>query len=164
MKRILIIAVLTIAASSLAFGQRKDKKTATTGTASSNVEQTLRQLDRDLMDTAVRNDTTLFERIATDDYTSTNPIGMVSTKAQAVAGVKDFKFESLNTDDVMVRVYGDAAILTGRAMVKGQVKTPVNPQQDISGQYRYIRVFVKQQGQWRLAAFQITQIAQPPAQ
>jgi ketosteroid isomerase-like protein len=54
-----------------------------------------------------------------------------------------------------VRVHGDTAILIGRANVKGRF--PDGP--DISGPYRYMRVFVKQQGQWRLAAVQITAIA-----
>ena len=41
-----------------------------------------------------------------------------------------------------VRVHGGTAILRGRANVKGRF--PDGP--DISGPYRYMRVFVKQQG------------------
>lgn len=170
MKRILALAVLIIAASPIALGQTPDKPanqekpTGDKVAASASVEQAVRQLDQDLLDAIVKNDTALFERVATDDYTATNPIGMNSTKAQAIAGAKNYKFESLNADDVNVRIYGDTAIVTGRATVKGQVKTPAEKMQDISGQYRYIRVYVKQGDQWKVAASQLTSIAQPPAQ
>jgi ketosteroid isomerase-like protein len=65
---------------------------------------------------------------------------------------------------VKVRVYGDAAVVTGRATIKGQLKTGADSAQDISGQYRYTRVYVKQQGQWRLVSFQFAPVAQLPAQ
>jgi uncharacterized protein (TIGR02246 family) len=182
MKQILLLAALVVAASSIALGQTPATPTATPtpaqgqpaitpGTptaekvaANASAEQAVRQLDQDLMGAMAKNDTALFERVATDDYTATNPIGMNSTKAQAIAGAKNFKFESLNTDDVNVRTYGDTAIVTGRATVKGQLKTAADKMQDISGQYRYIRVYVKQGDQWRVAASQLTPIAQPPMQ
>ena len=173
MKRIIILAALVLAAASATFGQpptstpekpaTQEKPVGEKMAAGGSTEQAVRQLDRELLDAMVRNDTALFERVATDDYALTNPLGMVITKAQAVAGAKNFKFESFTPDDVQVRVYGDAAVLTGRATVKGQLKTAADAMQDISGQYRYLRVFVKQGGQWRLAAMQITPIAQQPA-
>lgn len=64
------------------------------------------------------------------------------------------KIESIQSEDVQVRVHGDTAILVGRANVKGRF----DDGRDISRPYRYMRVFVKQQGQWRLAATQITAI------
>ena len=174
MKRIILLAALVFAAASVTFGQpptstpekptAQEKPVGEKMAATGSVEQAVRQLDRDLLDAMMRNDTALLEKVATDDYTITNPLGMVITKAQAIAGAKNFKFESLTPDDVQVRVYGDAAVVTGRATVKGQLKTPAATMQDISGQYRYTRVYVKQEGQWRLVAHQMTPIAQQPAQ
>ena len=161
MKRILVITLLTFATASLAVAQTPDKSkpTGEKVAATSSAEQELTKLDRDLRDAAVRNDTALFARIATDDYTSTGPVGTVANKARAIEGAKNAKFESIDLSDVRVQDYGNAAVLTGRATVKGRAG-----EQDISGQYRYIRVFVKQDGQWRLAAFQVTSIAQQPQQ
>jgi len=59
---------------------------------------------------------------------------------------------------VGVRIHGDTSILTAKANVKGRLANG----RDISGPYRYMRVFVKQQGQWRLAAMQATAIAPSP--
>jgi ketosteroid isomerase-like protein len=52
-------------------------------------------------------------------------------------------------EDVRVRVHGDTAVLTGRVTAKGRLGSG----RDISGQYRYLRVFVRRDGQWRLAAY-----------
>jgi uncharacterized protein (TIGR02246 family) len=132
--------------------------------ASGSGEQAILQLERDMQAASLKNDMTLFEKLAADDYVATNPLGMVATKAESLASAKYFKMDSLNTDDVKVRVYGDAAVVTGRATVKAQMTPPGGTAQDISGQYRYTRVYVKQQGQWRLAAFHLGPIAQQAAQ
>jgi ketosteroid isomerase-like protein len=58
----------------------------------------------------------------------------------------------------MVRVDGDTAVLTGKALVKGKFANGA----DISGPYTYMRVFAKQKGQWRVAAVSIVPIMQPP--
>ena len=122
-----------------------------------NAEQALTQLDRELNDAAVRADRALFERTAADGYVFVNPGGGLVERGQQDDGVK---FDSLDADDVRVRVHGDTAVLTGRAAVKGRL----GGGQDISGQYRYMRVFVRQQGQWRLAAMSAVPIQQGPAQ
>ena len=50
-------------------------------------------------------------------------------------------------DGAKARVYGDAALVTGRYTVKGRYK-----EQDISGQHRYTNLYIKQQGTWRLVS------------
>ena len=169
MKRILALAVLVIAASPVAVGQPQQTpatqdKPAAEKMAAGNAEQEISRLEKGMQDALLKNDTALFEKVATDDYLVINPVGIVGTKAQALAGSQNVKMESFSADDVKVRVYGDAAVVTGRATIKGQLKTGADSAQDISGQYRYTRVYVKQQGQWRLASFQFAPVRQPPAQ
>ncbi len=115
-------------------------------------------MERDLRDSAVRNDTKLFEQVALDDYISISPQGMVATKSQGLANAKNVKFDSIDTDDVQVRVHGDMGLVTGRATVKGQMSG-----QPVSGQYRYMRVYTKDSGRWRAVSFQLTPIVQAPA-
>ena len=180
MKRILALAALVLAASSTTLSQTPSPSPSPSPAthpptqampagdkmASGGVEQAILQMERDLQAAALKNDTTLFEKVVTDDYMATNPVGMIGTKADAIASSKNFKIASLDTDDVKVRVYGDAAVVTGRATLKAQLTTPAGAAQaqDISGQYRYTRVYVKQQGQWRLAAVHLGPIAQQPGQ
>ncbi|MBA3711301.1 MAG: nuclear transport factor 2 family protein [Pyrinomonadaceae bacterium] len=133
--------------------QPTGEKVAMSGTA----EQAVRQLDTERVQALLRSNTTTLERIFADDYANTNNSGEVLTKGQVMAEVKsgDVKYETITIDDVQVRVYGDTAVLTGRATVKGARKG-----QDISGQNRVTRVYVKQAGGWRLVAQQSTRIAQ----
>jgi uncharacterized protein (TIGR02246 family) len=153
MKRTLVMAVLVIAASSLALGQTSGKKAGQSG----NTEQAIRQLISQLSNALMKSDTAALDRLWADDYTFTNPSGVVQTKAQRLAELKsgDLKFESFSTDDVQVRVYGDTAVVTSRATLKGQRQG-----QDISGQTRGTSVYVKGQGRWQLVAGQATSLAQ----
>jgi ketosteroid isomerase-like protein len=73
----------------------------------------------------------------------------VRTKPQVISDFTsgDLKFQSITTDDVRVRVYGDAAVETGRSTMDGQDKGKAVPHDT-----RFTRVWVKQKGHWRLVA------------
>ena len=152
MKRILVIAVLLIAAS-VVTGHTSSKRARKIG----NTEQAIRQLMKEQANAQQKNDTAALERIWADDFTFTNSSGEVQTKAQRLAEIKsgELKFESISIDDVQVRVYGDTAVVTGRGTVKGQRRG-----QDLTGQSRSTSVYVKKQGRWQVVATQITRIAQ----
>ena len=120
-------------------------------------------LQRALIDEMIRNETQLFSQVASDDYISVNPVGMVANKAQAIASAKNYQFQSVDMEDVQVRINGDSGIVTGRAMVKGRIAGGPNSGMDISGPIRFSHVYVKQDGQWRLVAAQLTSITQPSA-
>ncbi len=158
MRSILLLAVFTAAVPLFVYGQTdpgaQTKPTPSAGQQSGAVEQTLIRLDRELMDAAVRKDKTVFERTALDRYVFVNPGGGVQERAEAMEGPN---LESVQTENVVVRVDGDTAVLTGRAMVKGKFADG----RDISGQYTYMRMFVKQKGQWRLAAMSVVPIPRP---
>ena len=160
MRYMLVLVVLALAIPSLIISAQTDQTKPTPSPAparqTSPVEQELTKLDREMLDATVRNDQTLMQRVALERYVFINPVGGVQERGDTQGP----KIESIQTQDVQVRVHGDTAILIGHANVKGRF--PDGP--DISGPYRYMRVFVKQQGQWRLAAVQITPIqASTPA-
>ncbi len=125
--------------------------------SSSAAEQTVGQLHNESVQALVRADTAALERIWADDYSFTNPGGNVMDKAGYIGALKSggLKFETLDIADMKVRVYGDAAIVTGRATVKGKSDT-----QDINDQVRYTSMYVKRQGRWQAVAMQATRIAQ----
>ena len=156
MRSILLFAVLAAAIPLLANGQTepKTKPTAPAGPQTDAVEQALIRLDRELMDAAVSKDRKLFERTALTRFVFVNPVGGVEEGTGATEGGPNF--ESIQTENVVVRVNGDTAVLTGRANLKGKLASG----RDISGQYTYMRVFVKQKGAWRLAAMSVVPIAQ----
>ena len=128
----------------------------TTADQNRKAEQEVAQIERQRAEALVRQDITLLDRTMAEEYRFTTPTGEVVTKAQEMASFKagDTKFESFNTEDVRVRIYGDTAVVTGRAMIKGQSKG-----QDISGEYRYTRVYAKPHEDWQIVASHFTAIA-----
>ena len=152
MKRILVLAVLAMAASSVLSGQMAEDKSAPKG----KVEQELIKLEQERAQAVVRADTAFLDQNTADDYTSINARGMVRTKTQILADFKsgDIKLQSNDLDDLDARVYGDTAVVTGRSTQKGQTYG-----QDAGGQYRFTRVYVKRNGRWQSVSFQSTRVA-----
>jgi hypothetical protein len=159
MRNILLIGVFAVAIPFFAYAQTEPsstKQNVAPAQGSDPVEQALMRLDRELMDAAMRNDKATMERIELATAIFINPGGGIEERGQP--GTAGPKIESIETQDVRVRVHGDTAILTGRANVKGRFANGA----DITGSYRYMRVFVKTKGEWRVAATQVTRIAPPP--
>lgn len=122
----------------------------------SNIEQEFRDLDRGWVAAYLQGDTELFDRIWIEGFIFTFPFGQGTNKAQEIANIKsgDLAFESLSTDNINVKVYGQTAVMAGRLMMKGRYRD-----QDISGQYNYINVLGKQQDGWRIVASHAAHIA-----
>src|SRR6202008_4953647 len=114
-----------------------------------NVEQAIRQLDQERIQAQIGADRMALDRIYADDFIGVGPSGTVRTKSQVISDFTsgDLKFQSITTDDVQVRVYGNTAVETGRSTMIGQDKGQTVPRDT-----RFTRVWVKEQGRWRLVA------------
>lgn len=125
---------------------------------SSNVEQVIRRLEDESRVATLKNDAAVIDRLLADNWMNTNANGTVTTKAQLMALLKSgtFKIMSIENDDVLVRVYGDAAIVTGRSTSRreGEEGTAV------TRQVRFTRVWAKLAGRWQVVAAQTTPITQ----
>jgi hypothetical protein len=152
MRCIILLALLMIAVPAITFSQVTKDETKKTPPGKTEVEQNLIKLDRDLLDAMIRKDMSVADRVEVADHVFINPGGGVEVKGQQVGPGP--VINTVDTSEAVVRVYGDTAVLTGKAMVKGGFTN--GP--DISGPYRYMRVFVKQQGEWRLVATAVTPI------
>jgi ketosteroid isomerase-like protein len=158
MKRMLAVAALTMAASSLALGQITGKKANYSNQKGDSVEQAVMQMEEGLRVAISKGDTKAYARIVGDDYVFTNQDAVVRTKAQMVSAYDSgsIKYESVKFDEIKVHAYGDTSVVTGRQTLKGQ-----DNGKDISGKFRYTRVYVKRQGRWQLVATQTTRIPEP---
>lgn len=148
MKQILFIVTLAIAGFSICIEQAN---------AQGNDEQTLMQIEQELTNAVLKSDASTFDRYLTDTYTFTDPGGGLGNKTQMIASMKagDFKFESSKIDSMKVQIYGNTAVVTYRTTDKGKIKDF-----DITGQYRWTDVFVKQNDRWQMVAGQGTRIMQ----
>ena len=103
----------------------------------------------------VAKDAAFFDKLCVDDYTFVEPDGGLSGKKDDQEALKSgaLAFESMRMSEVKVRVWGDCAVATGMATIKGKVGG-----QDVSGNYRFTDTFVKKDGAWRAVAGQATRI------
>ena len=126
-------------------------------TKSGSVEQELIRLENEWADAWVKRDVAFFNQIIADNYTWTSPWGEVWTKAQDLALLKSGQdvIKSWLLADMKVRVYGDAAVVTGRNTVKETYKG-----EDVSGQNRWTHTWVKRAGRWQCVAAHSSEIAQ----
>ena len=126
-------------------------------TETGSVEQELIKLEKELADAWVKRNVAFFDRVIADDFTWTAPYGIVSTKAQSLATLKSGEdvVTSWVVDEMKVRVYGDAAVATGRSTIKETYKG-----EDVSGQYRWTDTWVKRAGRWQCVAGHNSEIAQ----
>jgi uncharacterized protein (TIGR02246 family) len=145
MTRTLVIAVLALAATSIALGQTQ----GASRDGGSSVEQAIRQLDHERIQAQISADAVALDRIYANDFIGVGPSGTVRTKPQVISDFTsgDLKFQSITTDEVQVRVYENTAVETGLSTMVGQDKGKAVPRDT-----RFTRVWVKQEGRWRLVA------------
>ena len=94
-----------------------------------------------------------------DDYMAITPTGILQSKEQALANLRagTVHFNSIDLSDRKVRLYGTTALVTSRAEVAA-----TGPDGNISGSYRYTRVYVKDaHGVWRIVSFEANRIREP---
>jgi len=141
----LVIVVLALALTSIVMAQER----STAGTQRSNIEQVIRQLDGERIQAQIGADSAALDRIYADDFIGVGPSGTVRTKKQVILDFTSgtLRFQSITTDEVQVRVYENTAVETGLSTMDGQDKGKTVPRNT-----RFTRVWVKQQGFWRLVA------------
>src|SRR5258708_12250101 len=106
----------------------------------------------------LRGDAAFLERTLTDDVIGIGPLGFMLTKQEWLARHTsgDLQYESFNLDEGKVRVYNDAAVLTGRQVQNGPYRG-----KSINAQFPPTLVFVHQHSHCRLSLLLLTTTAHP---
>lgn len=110
-------------------------------------------------DAILKQDPIAMGNLLADDYMAITAYGTLQTKDQALTNLRSGRvhFTNLDVFDRKVRFYGKTALVTSRAEVKG-----TNTEGDISGGYRYTRVYVRDaQGNWKIVSFEVSKIRVP---
>ncbi len=145
MGRIIVVALVTIAAASVAVGQCVKAGKMTHGSAA---VEAIKRLETERNKALVAGDVAALDRLYSDDYTAA--VGSTfRTKAEVLADLKSgaLKLEATNNDETNVRVYGNTAVVTGKSTSK-----VTDHGVDTSGQAYFTRVWVNQMGHWRIVA------------
>jgi len=101
------------------------------------------------------NNATAMERLLADDYVGISANGTIETKSQVIAQRKaaTVRVTQFDMNDLKVRIYGDTAVVTSLVDLRG-----ANGERDISGRYRYTRVYNRRLGQWKIVSFEASRV------
>jgi ketosteroid isomerase-like protein len=119
-------------------------------------QQTIKEIvdmERLAKEASLHRDADFSQRTLADDYVAISPLGQVTTKQESVSARKSgqLRYDTINVSDMVVRIYGDTAVVTARADVKGHQMG-----EDFSGPYRYTRVWIRRAGHWQTVSYQAT--------
>jgi ketosteroid isomerase-like protein len=92
-----------------------------------------------------------------EDFRIIDGYGNVDGKAAFVRDIMDPKLviDPYTVEDFEVRVYGDTALLSGRTYMTGK-----HDGKPFTSNYRYIDIYVRREGAWKIVSVQITKF--PP--
>jgi ketosteroid isomerase-like protein len=143
MHKIVLLITLLITTAPAAFTQAPSKSANQTN----NVEQAVLKLTQEWLDADEHQDRAALNRIIADDFLGTGPMGRTVSKTDVIpregtgAGAHGL---FISGQDLKARVFGDAAIVTGRGVPKAQ--------QSERPELRFTLVFVKRADRWQMVA------------
>ncbi len=122
----------------------------------SSDQETIRQIvdmERQAKEASLRRDADFFPAHARRRLCCDYPAWSGHDKEETISARRSgqLRYESMNVTDMVVRLYGDTAVVTARADVKGHQLG-----EDFSGPYRYTRVWVRRNGRWQTVSYQAT--------
>jgi len=152
-KQLLRAALTLVFICSLALSQTLDRKSART----SKAEQQIAAVNRQWADAITKANAVALDRLFADDLIVTSGNGEIRSKAGEIkdaTGAPDPDFSwthPFTTENVRINIYKDAAVVTGLA--KWGFKYKGN---QVNQERRYTHTYIKQKGQWRIVAQQIS--------
>jgi ketosteroid isomerase-like protein len=121
-----------------------------------NAHKEIEGLELDWRQAQLSNNVSEVDRLLADDYLGINANGTLETKADELTRRRtgSLHITQLDLSDIKVRIYGDTAVVTSKADLVGK-----NGDRDISGRFRYTRVYSNRMGQWRIVSFEASRIS-----
>jgi ketosteroid isomerase-like protein len=121
----------------------------------SQEEQALMKIQHEWAEARVKGESSYTRRLESEDCTIVWPDGRIVNKQgdlQSMTG--DIVFSGFKISHLQVRLYGDTGIVVGEGIIKAQK----GKQDLLSGKFVWTDTFVKQGGQWKVVASQITPV------
>ena len=122
---------------------------------SSQDEQALMKIQHEWAEARVKGDSSYTRRIEADDCTIVWPDGrIVNKRADLETMTGDIVFSEFKIQNLRVRLYGDTGIVIGEGIIKANEGKQVL----LGGKFVWTDTFVKESGQWKVVASQITPV------
>lgn len=121
----------------------------------SAAEEELLKVEKEFTETIVTNDLERLGRLVADDWIIIDPNGEIVDRARFFEVIKSgsLTHETMESEDLRVRVYGDNAVVTAVTRTKGKFMG-----QEFSTQERATDVFVKRDGRWQCVLTHLTRL------
>lgn len=113
---------------------------------SDDTKQVITRLEREWVAAILAKDTAMIDRLLADDFVGTTN-DQKYFKDDAIEDVQTGMHESLELNNIDIRVFGNTAIAT-----MSQDEKSRHVKEDFSGKYLFTNVWVKTDGQWRAVA------------
>jgi len=119
------------------------------------IHREIESLEQQWRQAILTNNVAAMNDLLSDDYIGITSNGTVENKAQALAQRRagTVTITRLDLSDVHIRVYGNTAVVTSVADLAGS-----NGDSDISGKYRYTRVYARRLGKWKIVSFETSRV------
>jgi ketosteroid isomerase-like protein len=106
----------------------------------------------------IRKDEAAIAGNMAEDFRQIDGSGNLETRQSFVAGLVDPKLtiDPYTVEDFEVRLYGDTALLSGRTHMTGKYDGKA-----FESNYRYIDIYVRRSGVWKIVSVQITRLPPP---
>ena len=131
-------------------------QTASSKSHESTDLEELTRLEHVWNDAYVRGDADALDNLCSDDLIVTMTDMQVLNKAASIRIVRSgkVKFQRYQTSDIRIRVYGDAAVVTGRL-----ARTRNAQGREVNDNWRFTKVYVRRDGKWRVVAWHASTVA-----
>ena len=105
-----------------------------------------------------KGDASALEKLWGDDLEVTVPKMPVMSKPDVLGFARSgrMKFQRYQTSDLKVRVYGDAAVVSGRLQ-----RTRTLNDKMVNDDWRFTKLYIRREGRWQVVAFHASEAAQP---
>jgi ketosteroid isomerase-like protein len=105
----------------------------------------------------LRGDVNALDRLWADDLIVTVPNMPVMTKENAIGISRSgrLKFKRYETSDIRIRLYGEAAVVTGQVE-----RTRELDGRDVHDKWRFTKVYIRREGRWQVVAWHASTVEQ----
>jgi len=127
-----------------------------TGASSQEIGKAIEQSEAQLRIASLKGDAAWFEQHLAEGYTEIDGQGKISGRAEVIQALRnsDVAYDTINLSEGSARIFnGDTVLIIQKEELAGGVHG-----KNFSGVFRCSRLWIKQNGEWQLAATQLSLI------
>lgn len=153
-KEAVLLVSVVLAATAIVSPQSAHRRPALE--SNQEIGKTIEQYESQLRIASLKGDISWFKVHLAQSYTEIDAQGKVSSRADVIQAYKtsDLAYDTMNLSEGSARIFNrDTVVLIQKQQVAGGLHG-----RNFSGTYRCSHVWIKQYGEWQLAATQLTRI------